>query len=77
MKVEINTKERTVFVAANDIAKDTATIDKWIEALKVSRTWLRKELNSIEARPEGTEPLSDAKVDALKANFRRTHGQTT
>jgi len=45
MKVEINTKDKTVYVIANDIAQDLATIDKWMKAMKVAREWLRKELD--------------------------------
>ncbi len=44
MKVEINTKERSVYVVANDITKELEIIDKWIEALRVARRWLRKEI---------------------------------
>lgn len=51
MKVEINTKDRSVYVAANDMAHDLETIDKWLKALKVAREWLRKEL---------IKPVSDA-----------------
>ena len=46
--------------------------DQWDESVRGKKNALTqrgKELNSIEARPEGTEPLSDAKVDALEANF--------
>lgn len=44
MKVEINTKDRTVYVVANEIALDLETMDKWLKALRVAREWLRKEL---------------------------------
>jgi hypothetical protein len=46
MKVEMNTKDRTVYVVANDIAQDLETIDKWLKALRVAREWLRKELSN-------------------------------
>lgn len=76
MKVEMNTKDRTVYVVANDIAQELATIDAWLKALKVARGWLSKELTKSDRtpRPEGTTPLSEKQVEALKANLERTHG---
>lgn len=76
MKVEMNTKDRTVYVMANDIAQDLATIDAWLKALKVARGWMRKELSKPARvpRPEGTTPLSEKQVEALKTNLERTHG---
>lgn len=76
MKVEMNTKDRTIYIMANDIAQDLATVDKWLKAMKVAREWLRKELikPAPEPRPEGTTQLSEKRVSALKANFERTHG---
>lgn len=44
MKVEISTKDKSVFVSSNDMATSLETIDKWIKALTVAREWLRKEL---------------------------------
>lgn len=44
MKVEINTKDKMVWVSANDTAHSLETIDKWLKALRVAREWLRKEL---------------------------------
>lgn len=77
MKVEINTKDRTIYVVANDIAQDLETVDKWIKALRVARGWLRKETNKPIRlpRPEGTTPLSEKQVASLRANFQRTHGE--
>lgn len=46
MKVEISTKDRSVYMAGNDMALDLETIDKWIKALRVAREWLRKELSN-------------------------------
>lgn len=46
MKVEINTKDKSVWVFANDIASNLETIDKWIAALRIARNWLRKELET-------------------------------
>jgi hypothetical protein len=74
MKVEMNTKDRTVYVTANDIAHNLKVIDEWIKALNVARRWLRDELIKPAPRPSGTEPLSEKQVDALKANVERTHG---
>ena len=44
MKVELNTKDKTVYVNANDVAEDIDTIDQWVKALQIARAWLRKEL---------------------------------
>lgn len=44
MKVEINTKERTVYIVAHDIASSLETIDKWLKAIRIARRWLRREL---------------------------------
>jgi ribosome-binding factor A len=44
MKVQVDTKDTTVYISANDIAQDLETIDKWIKALKIAREWMRKEL---------------------------------
>lgn len=44
MKVEINTLNRSVYVQANEIAKDLETIDRWIASLRLARRWLRKEI---------------------------------
>jgi hypothetical protein len=44
MKVEINTKESTIYLSANETANTVEIIDKWIETLHVVRRWLKKEL---------------------------------
>jgi hypothetical protein len=44
VKVEINTKEKSVYVSANDVVKELNTVDQWIKAMQVSRAWLKKEL---------------------------------
>jgi ribosome-binding factor A len=44
MRVQMDTKDRTIYVSANDIAHDLETVDKWLKAMKVAREWLRKEL---------------------------------
>lgn len=49
MKVEISTKDRSVYVVANDIAKDLETLDKWLKALRAARRWLVKELTAVDA----------------------------
>jgi len=76
MNVEMRTKDRQVYVQANDIAANLETIDLWIKTLKVAREWMRKELRKPEPAPVGTTPLSTKQVDALKANLQRTHGQS-
>ena len=43
MKVEINTYDKTVYVQANEIAKNVADIDRWIKALQIARVWLAKQ----------------------------------
>lgn len=44
MKVEINTKDKSVWVSANDIATDLAVLDRWVAALRIARRWLKREL---------------------------------
>jgi hypothetical protein len=46
MKVELNTKDKTVYVDANDIAQELAKIDEWIKVLQVARAWLKKALEA-------------------------------
>lgn len=46
MKMEINTADKSVTIAAHESAHSIATIDKWIKALRVGREWLRKELEN-------------------------------
>jgi hypothetical protein len=48
MKVEINTKDLSVYVQGNDITSDPLVIDQWITALRVAREWLRQELERVE-----------------------------
>lgn len=43
MKVEIDTKERAVFVSAHQVTKDPAVIENWIKALRVAQKWLREQ----------------------------------
>jgi hypothetical protein len=52
MKVELNTKEKSVCITANEIGRDLATLDCWIKSLKVAREWLRKELQKSEGGHE-------------------------
>ncbi len=48
MKVEINTKDRTVYVQANDMAGNLDQIDRWISAIRTGRAWLKRELDKLE-----------------------------
>lgn len=43
MKVQIDTKERSVYISANDITKSLEELDQWIAALRHARRWLKKE----------------------------------
>lgn len=43
MKVEIDTKEKSVYLTANDRAMNLQTLDKWIEALRTARRWLKRQ----------------------------------
>lgn len=44
MKVQIDTKDQTVYVQSNHIAKDLEAIDGWIKVLRIARKWLAEEL---------------------------------
>jgi len=47
VKVQIDTKDRTVYVCANHIAQDVKPIDDWIKALRIARKWLAEELKRV------------------------------
>jgi hypothetical protein len=43
VKVEIDTKDKSVYIQANEITRSIVTIDKWIKTLRMAREWLRKD----------------------------------